>query len=121
MIRLSLSAAKPRSIVRCVITAAKQTAAAAIATDPAAAAAAIETERSHILPTRRTDSKRKKRLKRERPKPAAAPPPRDLIALRAKGERISAILEEFYPKLTLPFEHKDPFQLLVSALLLAQV
>ena len=102
--RLSLSVMKLRSAVRYVASA-KRT-------------APDETQRSHVLPTKRTSSKRKKRQKRERP---VLETRRDLKELRAKGERISAILEEFYPELTLPLEHKDPFQLLIAVVLSAQV
>lgn len=70
-----------------------------------------------VLPTKRTESKRKKRKKKE----VAQKPIQNLEALREKGKRIAGILEAFYPNRALPLDHEDPFQLLVSVLLSAQV
>ena len=78
-----------------------------------------EAERSHVPPTKRTNSKPKKRQRRERA--TSETQQRDLKGLRAKGERISAILEELHPQTTSPLDHRDPFQLLIAVLLSAQV
>ena len=71
----------------------------------------------HVLPTKRTDPKRKKRKKREVGKKV----PENLEELKEKGKRIAGILEELYPNRGIPLEHENPYQLLVSTLLSAQV
>jgi len=64
---------------------------------------------------------------KEKPKPAAKKrrtveaPPAKSDALKAKGQKIYKILEDLYPNETHPLEHENPFQLLVSTLLSAQV
>lgn len=71
----------------------------------------------HVLPTKRTDSK-KKTPKR---KFAKREVPGNLEALREKGKNIAKILNEIYPDVVMSTESENPFQLLVTTILSAQV
>ena len=78
-----------------------------------------------VLPTKRTDSKRKKRKtvidKKNKKKSVSVTAPTDLPTLQEKGKRVAAILDELYPDKQIPLDHESHFQLLVSVLLSAQV
>jgi endonuclease-3 len=42
------------------------------------------------------------------------------LSRKTKAKRIAVMLEEFYPEIPIPLEHKDPYTLLVAVLLSAQ-
>jgi endonuclease-3 len=50
----------------------------------------------------------------------SAPRDRDAVKRAQKAERILAVLDELFPELAVPLEHRDPFTLLVAVVLSAQ-
>jgi endonuclease-3 len=54
------------------------------------------------------------------PKPTLTPAIPPDAALRAKAERIHAVLDALHPETPIPLDHHDPFTLLIAVLLSAQ-